>query len=266
MQLSRSLHVTVRRDNVMEVHVKTRLLAFLCVSLLVVLAGAVPAQAAVPDKLHIQLWPETATDVFFLESATYAQGTPLPISVKMAIPKGARVVWVGEILGGPPANDIESKYRVNPKKDYDEITFTLRKSREAQVEAGWRGVTSKGNQNLVTLRWVQRYPAGAVDFGFKGPTPDSVVKMTPAWRSTNTSRDNLRFYVTAPMKLPVGKKVELKISYTGQPSRQGSQGQQGQSTGQSGGSSDKGLIVFLALIAGGAVALTIFAKTRKSDE
>lgn len=244
---------------------KRRAILLLALLVLALAAGAVPAMAAPPpQKLHIQLWPETQSDIFFLESADYPQNTPLPIQVKMAIPQGARVVWAGEIVGGPASNDIESKYQVNKKKDYDEIVFTLTKARSAQVEAGWQAAKQVGGESVVTLPWVQRYPAGTVDFGFKAPTQDSVVKMTPKWTITNAGKDNLRFYLTPPMTLAVGKKVDLRISYTGQPGQKSQQGQPTGGTG-TGGSSDKALAFFVVLIAGGAVAATIFVKTRKVD-
>jgi len=240
---------------------------------LVLLALIAPATAnaapslPTPHALHVQLSPASSSALLLLESVEYAPETPLPIPVKMAIPKGARVSWAGEILGGDVSKDITASYKVNPKKDYDEVAFTLSKARSAQVEADWSGVTSKNGTSQIKLAWVQRYPAEKVDFGFKAPAQDSVVKMTPAWRNTGRDGDGVPFYVTEAMSLPVGKKLDVTVSYTGQPSatpQQGQSPQQGQTPTSSAGPSNNAALMFVVVIVGGgAIAMTIFAKARK---
>lgn len=218
-------------------------------------SGAVPA----PPKVHVQISIVSKTDVLFLESVDYPKGTPLPIPVKVDIPKGAQVAWAGEVFGGEVTKDIAANYKLTPRKDYDEVSFTLNKARSAQVEANWHAVKTKGAESVIAFPWVQRYPAEFVNFGFKSPTLDSVVKMTPPWKDSNIDRDKLRFYVTGPLRLPAGKKLDVKISYTGK----GGAGQAGQ--GASGGLANSAILILVVLIAAAAIGATIFTQVRKVE-
>lgn len=227
-------------------------------------ALAVPAT----QYLHIQLWPETATQIMFLESAEYSPATKLPATVKLAIPKGAQIQWAGEVLGGDASKDIQAAYKLNRKKDYDEVVFSLTKGKAAQVEALWNGVTRKGNTSVITLDWVQRYPAAKVDFGFKAPAQNSSVKTNPDWAVTNAGLDKLRFYVTAPMTLGVGDKKTFSVTYTGTPTSGGqsqTKGNQPLGDGTTSSSSNASLVILLVLVVGGAVAATIYVKTHGAD-
>lgn len=243
---------------------KLRIVTIVTVFAVLSLGGAGLALAApAPEALHVQMTPLSANSLLFLESAEYAKDAPLPIPVKLAVPKGARVSWAGEVLGGDVSKDITARYGVTPKKDYDEVAFTLAKTRSAQVEAEWSGVTVKGDLSEISLAWVQRYPAGQVDFGFKAPVQDSVVKMTPSWTRSSKDSDNLSFYVTEPVSLPVGGKLDVTISYTGRPSAPGQESQPSQQGTSSGIGADAALPLLVVLVGGGAVALTIFLQVKK---
>lgn len=224
-------------------------------------AAAEDGESPTPRAVHIQLFPQNEHDVVFLQAAEYEANVRLPATVRFAIPKGASVFWAGEVLGGDTSQDIKANHTVNPKEDYDEVVFPLTKARTAQVEATWHTVQQVGGTNRVVLEWVQRYPAGSVDFGFKAPTPSSTVTMTPAPRVTNTGSDNLRYYVTAPVRLAVGERTNITIQYTGTPQAEGSS-----PATATGPPSNAPLFIFVALIAGVAVALTIYAQVRKTGE
>jgi hypothetical protein len=230
----------------------------LCALVFVVSAPTAFAAEAVPKALNVQMTPEEGDHMLFLESAEYAPNTPLPITVKFVMPKGATVSWAGEVFGGDPSKDIQAKPVVTPKKDYDEVSFTLTKARAAQLEADWHGLRKEKDKTVIVLPWIQAYPAEKVLFGFKAPTADSVVKMTPPWKHANVDSDKLRFYVTDPMELPVGKKLQVKISYTGKAT-----GKAGEQAAAGADLTDKALLIFVALIAGGAIAATIWTQMRK---
>lgn len=230
----------------------------LIVGFLAALALAVvpqTAQAAIaPDRLHVQLWPEQQDgSTLLLESAEYPARMKLPQVVKMALPKGALVQWAGEIFkGNDPSKDIGAKYKINPKKDYDEIVFTLTKTRAAQVEATLTGLKRVGAKRTLAFTWLQAYPAGTVDFAFKTPKGATGPFMTPSIAYQDKDADGLSFYGTGPMLLKVGQKQEVGISY-----------QVAQASGTAGSGSNLALGLLVVGIGGGGIALTLYRQAQK---
>src|SRR3990172_3731425 len=160
-----------------------RKVALIAIALVMSFAGigqavavASPATVTSPmsDYTYLRVWPEYEdSQVFFLEAVQLPAATTLPAEVKMAVPKGAQVIWTGEMLGGDPSQDPQTTYKVNTKGDFDEIVFTLSKGRVGQVEATWPGLKIDGKDRTLTLDWVQRYPTKEVLFEFREPSQAS---------------------------------------------------------------------------------------------
>ncbi|MCL5292000.1 MAG: hypothetical protein M1548_05655 [Actinobacteria bacterium] len=228
--------------------------------------------APIPNELEVQFWPEyDDNQVLFMETVQFPSDTPLPVEVKMAMPKGASVIWTGEILGGPTSQDIQAQPTINDKGDYDEAVFTLTKSRIAQLEARWNGLKTSGDERSLLYDWIQRYEAKQTKFTLKAPSQSTDVKMTPASQTQGSSPDNLNNYSTAPLPLAVGQKQTIDIKYkrsitgpsvTKQQQQQPAQGENGAGAGAA--PTDNMGLIFIALIIGG-VGFLLYQKIRNRN-
>jgi hypothetical protein len=172
------------------------------------------AAAIVPDKLIISLWPEYSdSQVFMVQQIELAAATPLPVEVRFAMPKGAAVAWAGQIVSTDTSKDLPVTPTVNSLPGYDEVVFTLTKSRVAQLEAHWDGLVAQGNNRSVTLDWVQRYPATRTLFEFQEPSQATKVKMIPDVAFTRNSKEGFKTYQTGPHSLAVGETLKVMITY-----------------------------------------------------
>lgn len=230
----------------------------------------VPAMAnPIPVNHVVSLWPEyDDNQVLFMEGVELPASTPLPAEVKVAIPKGASVIWAGEIMGGDASQDIQATHKVNPKDSYDEVVFTLTKSRKAQVEAKWVALTVNGQERTLTLDWIQRYPAEQTTFVFRVPTQASDIKMSPPEGRATSQGQPQEFRETEPMRLEIGQKQAFTITYkrnTNVPSISDQQAQQqpGQPQGAASNSSSNDVAtIVLVLIAATVVVALFYLKSK----
>jgi len=250
-----------------------RLFAVLVLALVVVIsAHGIASAAVVPDELRISFWPEYEdSQVFVLEKVQYPADTPLPVEVKMAVPKGATLRWTGEIVGTDASQDITATPKVNEQADYDEVVFTLTKSRTAQLEAKWAGLKVKGKDRSLILDWTQRYDAKQTVFEFRKPSEVTDLKLSEPFGQTSPSASGREFTETAPLSLAVGQTVNLNIVYkrsTNEPTVTQDQSQQQQpATPQSSGSkSDRSGLVIIALVVGAAVFIVFMLARKKSED
>ena len=241
---------------------KTLLLLLIVMIAVFAVAPAAALAAPIPEELHISLWPEyDDNQVLFLEGVRFPDNMPLPIEVKMAVPKGMTVIWVGELLGGEAAQDVEATHKTNPKDDYEEVVFTLTKSRIGQLEAQWSGLKIDGKAREINLEWVQRYEAKQVTFDFRVPTQTSDIKISPPAGTPGGSAKGQEFISMAPMNLTVGQKQNFTITYqrsTNEPSvsEQPAQQQPGTPAGKSTTSTAAIAVIVFAAIA--VAMLTVY--------
>ncbi|MDI6716521.1 MAG: hypothetical protein QME63_06210 [Actinomycetota bacterium] len=191
-----------------------RLIIILTALLMIVFAlNAVAFANVIPDQLRISLWPEYYDNqVMFMAGVKYPDNTPLPIDVKLAIPKGAKVIWAGEIMGDI-SQDIQTTPTVNSKVGYDEVAFTLTKSRAGQVETSWAGLNVNGQNRSISLDWTQRYDAKETVFIFREPSQAFDVKLSLPENLSNQQQLSQGFHETNPIKLSVGQKQIFNVTY-----------------------------------------------------
>ncbi len=232
------------------------------------------ATGAVPDKLIVQAWPEYSDDqVLFMETVAFPDSTPLPIEVKLAIPKGAQVTWAGELMADA-SQDIETTPKVNRFDDYDEVAFTLTKSRMGQVEAKWAGLKVEGENRALNFEWIQRYEAKETQIKFKVPTGSTDVKVTPQLSDISKSPDGMEVYSAPPVSLPVGQKLGYEVTYkrsTNVPAQSLAQSAQAQANipapagGGSRNSSEYIAVALIALTAAVIAGAIIYQKNRTAE-
>lgn len=248
-----------------------RYLTFLILAIAALLTIQTEAMAAaVPDELHISLWPEyNDNQIMFMEGVRYSESTPLPIEVKMAVPKGASVIWTGDLMGGDAAQDVAATPKVNPMPDYDEVVFTLTKSRTGQLEAQWPALKVNGQEREINLEWTQRYEAKRVTFDLRVPTQATDIKMSPPASTTGVIMTQQEFIDVAPLNLAVGQKQDFNITYkrstnvpsvTEQPTQQP---QGGTISNSSSGWSSGSILILFAIAVALILAAVAFARSNK---
>lgn len=246
-------------------------LALLVAMAIGVISIQASAAAAVPEKLSIEFWPEYDDDqILFIAAVEYPQNEPLPIEVKLPVPKGAAVSWSGEILGGPSPQDVRAVPRIETKDTYDEISFKLNKSRRGQVEARWAGLQLNGATRSIAWEWVPAFKAKSVQIGIKAPSQSSTVNMSPQSVNVLSGPDKLSYYVSSPTPLVPGQKQTYRITYnraTSGPSVSPQQQQALQeSSGQGAGpgapttsSAENSVVYVLIAVAAGAIFFAVHA-------
>jgi hypothetical protein len=108
----------------------------LAIALLVALATVVtPAFAATPAKSFesLSVGVQRAAGVL-LVSAQVPSTAKLPVTIAVPIPSRSKPYWVGEILGGDPANDPKESFTIRKGAKYDLVILTLKQARTGQVE------------------------------------------------------------------------------------------------------------------------------------
>jgi hypothetical protein len=176
-------------------------------------AGTVPV-APLPKKppvFDVQLWPGDGGSSIVV-SARVATGAPLPVLIRMPLPVGANVDWVGEILGDTPEEDIRSPYRL--VDDGGMLEMVLTTSRIAQYEATYVQPVRDGDTLVSTLEWTQSTPASGVRFAVKVTSGigDVTVQPAPAHAPQfNASGD--RLYVLDERRMKTGERAVITATY-----------------------------------------------------
>lgn len=184
---------------------------------------------------------------------TLPETATLPAQAQLSVPAGSQIQWIGEILGGDPANDVELTATKTTVGAADVYSFTLTKARTAQVEIITPGPAFDGTAYTSSVNWVAtqdipevrlalRLPAGAV---IASPTPDA---------STMPGEAGFEYYVRTLNDVKTGDNLALTAVYTVPAAPAAA------ATGSNSGQLVTIIIVVLLVVAG--VAL-VFALQRK---
>jgi hypothetical protein len=195
---------------------RARILAVALASAIIVLTCGVPAAYAASatwESVDVTVHDDQASPVM-LVAGQLPEGTALPADVELSVPSGSRLQWVGEILGGPPAQDPEAVYKVATLGDSDVYTFKLTKSRRAQLEAITpRAVMSDGTSSKVSLKWVPSRDVPEVRLSMLIPAGARIV--TPAKGASTLPGDAGSSYYQRIVKgVKAGAPVSLAFEYT----------------------------------------------------
>lgn len=185
------------------------------IATIVALMTAVPALAAPAqlETLEVTVHYEQGSPIV-LVSGTLPEGTKLPATVELPVPKGGEFQWAGEILGGDPSADPSVEYTVKEVGGMDVYSMTLTKAPMAQVEVvmpsavafdgstyrsalAWTAVSQIPNVNLFV-----RMPAGA-----KVTEPAEGAEVIPG--PTGYS-----YYARKATDVKPGAKLDLVFAYT----------------------------------------------------
>jgi len=191
---------------------RTILVLALCVLQLTAAAAAFAAPAAwegVDVVSHSEKNGGVVTVV-----GTLPESTQLPAQATLSVPAGAQIQWVGEILGGDPAEDPTLTYTKTTANGIDTYSFTMTKSRTAQIEmltavgAAFDGTTYSesiqwvATQDIPTVRLAIRVPAGAA---MTSSTPDA---------ATVPGETGYDYYTKTITGVKAGDNLALNAVYT----------------------------------------------------
>jgi hypothetical protein len=194
-------------------HTITRLF----VAALVVLATvALPSHAAAAtagwQRVNVTLQGESQP--VLLVAGELPDTAALPHTGELAVPAGAQVQWVGEILGGASDQDPAMEYTKTTVGGSDIYRFTLTKSRIAQVEAT---VETPGRFDGKTytsdLKWTAWQALPEVRINKQVPAGTQIVQAAPGASLLPADATN-SYYTKAVSNVKAGDVVDLTFTYT----------------------------------------------------
>lgn len=135
----------------------TRSVTLLCsagvLSLLLVVASPAAAHGRVIEY-QLQFSPSgDPTAALAIVNVVLDPDDPLPQKVSVPVPKGAALLWAGEILGGDASGDIAHEAALAKAGDVDVCTLTLEKSYVGQVEVALDPPKVSGDELSAGMEW-----------------------------------------------------------------------------------------------------------------
>jgi len=207
------------------------------------------------DRITVTLQPGERN--MLLVTGDLPDGAKLPYKGELAVPAGLQVQWVGEILGGAASADPAMQYVKRTADGMDIYSFTLTKSRRAQVEGAVQPTGSfDGTNYLTSLKWTAWQDVPQVSISERIPTGAQIVTAAEG-AVLEPVTAGYRYYTKTVGSVKKGDVVDLTYSYTVAA---------GAASGSAGATGTDPAIVPLVLILGlgiGGMGLTIFAVQRK---
>lgn len=185
--------------------------AVLCVALFT--ATTALAAPASWERVDVVLHPEDSGSVMLI-SGELPASAKLPARAELSVPAGAKLAWIGEILGGATSADPALAYTKSTVGSSDVYRFTLATSRKAQVE-----VASPGPQALdaasfeTSLKWTATRTVPEVTLSVRVPEGARIV--APADGASLEAGDaGFSYYTKTVKSVKPGAEVELAFTYS----------------------------------------------------
>jgi hypothetical protein len=173
-----------------------------------------PAASATPSTLEVQFWPSEPDGSLLVVGAELPAQTRLPATVRVPLPAGATVTWVGEVFGGDPSADTEVSYVEEQGVGGTVIVATLTKSRSLQYEATLASPTDSSGRMSSDFTWVQSAPGPQVGLSVKMTSTTGDVLIEPGSAGApQTSAAGERLYTLPPAQLALGTSVAVDVSW-----------------------------------------------------
>lgn len=192
---------------------------------------------------------------------TLPDATTLPAEAQLSVPAGAEIQWIGEILGGPPTEDPELKYTKTTANGADIYSFTLTKSRIAQIEM----LTSDaqvfdGTAYASSLKWVAGSDLPQVRLAIRIPAGATITAPTPG-ASSMPGETGYDYYTKTVTDVKAGDALVLAAGYTLPPVAGAST-----TTGASSGNTASIIIIAVLLLAGVGLVISVRRKMGAREE
>lgn len=180
--------------------------------------AAMAAESATPKAggtIDLQAWPDNGR-LIVVVAITVPADSKLPATVRVPVPEGANVQWVGEVFGGDLSADRALPYEmVKSPVGGRYAEFTLEQTRSAQVDAEMPALTQDGDGVSASFEWIQATDSPFTSFSIRVPASASNVKISPPSSSPpepNAAGELL--YSGDPTRIEPGGKQLVEFSYS----------------------------------------------------
>jgi hypothetical protein len=217
-------------------------------------SAALPAASATPSSIEVQFWPSETDGAVLVVGAELPAQTALPATIRLPLPAGATVTWVGEVFGGDPNADTEVPYAEEKGEGGQVLIVTLTKSRSAQYEANLPAPTEIDGRRTASFTWVQSASGPEVGLSVKMASTTGDIVIEPGSRGAPpVNATGERLYTLPAAKLALGKSATVKASWvTAAPG----------AAGTSSAGSSTVLYVLVGLLAIALIALAVVMVSR----
>ena len=181
-------------------------------ALAIMSASTVLAAPATWDRVDVTLHAEQAGGVL-LVAGELPEKAALPAEGELSVPAGAKLQWIGEVLGGPANADPELKYTKVTKDGVDVYRFTLTKARTAQVEVLTTGAPFDGTNYTPAIKWTAAQAIPAVRLNIRVPA-SATVAQTPPGVTPQPADDGYVFYTKSAENVKAGDELGLTFAYS----------------------------------------------------
>ncbi len=196
----------------------TRFLALTCLSLLTAASVGVPAALAAP----VAVWESISLNVgsssdapVLIVAGVLPDSTKLPATVELAAPTGSALQWAGEILGGDAAADPEVTTTKSQRDGQDIYTFTLTKSRNAQLEVTTQSpITVNGDVSTVTFSQPSWTDVPSAGVAIQIPVSARLTEPATATAGLAAGPTGYQYYQQEFTKVKKGDLLAVSFSYT----------------------------------------------------
>lgn len=177
--------------------------------------GTFTPAPVVTGALQVQLLLDSEPgQVLAIMNVALPEDTELPAMVRVPLPKGAEMIWAGEILGGDPSADPARPYRIVPGEGGDVLEMSLGLSGNAQIEVNLGPIDREGDLASAEVPWVQSATSQGTQFSVRFPPASSKHQTTPKYTGTPERNDaGETLYVLPEVKLALGEKYPVKATY-----------------------------------------------------
>lgn len=178
--------------------------------------SAIPSAPVAIPSLEVQVWPsgEPSKTVMII-SASVPDSVKLPVTLKVPVPQGADVIWVGEVLGGDPAADPYRQTQMVQAAGGRYVRFELSQSHTAQMELTGFPPVVNGDRVVAKVEWLQTAEASQTGFSVRLPAAVTDVTISPTPEGRPQSNESAESLYALPTKvLKVGQKQAINIDYS----------------------------------------------------
>lgn len=224
--------------------------------------SASPAFAATAEWKSVDVTLQTGDQgqSELIVSATLPGTASLPAEAEIAVPAGTGMRWIGEILGGPVAEDPSLQYTKTVVSGMDVYRFTLTKSRIAQFEGDASGSSVvSGATHTTRLTWTAWRKLSEVRLRERLPQGAQVVQ--DADGAALEAGETGVFYARTFKRPKAGQVLDLNFAYTAPAPTPALA--TGSTSGADSGSAAVTLVVALVAMGCGMLLMTLLQKASR---
>jgi hypothetical protein len=220
-------------------------------------ASTVVAAPVTWNQVDVTLHAEQGGGVLLVSGELPAKAA-LPAEAELSVPTGAKLQWIGEILGGPASEDPELTYTKVTKDGVDVYRFTLTKARTAQAEVLSSAAGYDGTTFTPAIKWTSAQDVPTVRLNVRVPEGAQLAE-TPPGVTPQPAGDGFTFYSKTAQNVKAGDELSLAFAYTAPAGATAARPAAGSAAGSSDGPV---LAVILAGIAVVAIAVVLVSRRK----